>query len=341
AGGDRGRSRGEDPHRSLPYLVAASPHRRPGDRFGRAGCGVAEDGDLRVRAHRHADAPGGVAVLGLGDHGDRYRLGAVRSVRGAGPDGPQADGRLHLRQPYGLHRPGPGCGGSGRRGCRAGPLGGGHRCGGADGQPRVDHRRAVPAGGGAAGSGPHPCHGVLRRAGRARAEGAEQARSVAVTGAVVQMVSHGLITAALFLLAGVMQDRAGTYDMGSYGGLAGPAPRYAALFAVGAFASLGLPGFSGFIAEFQIFAGSIAVAPVTAIALPGILVTAALFLRALQQVFTGPTEGRSPGFADLRVRELWSVGPLLALSVLIGVLPRVLLEVIEPASAALVSLVGR
>ena len=173
------------------------------------------------------------------------------------------------------------------------------------------------------------------------AEGAEQARSVAVTGAVVQMVSHGLITAALFLLAGVMQDRAGTYDMGSYGGLAGPAPRYAALFAVGAFASLGLPGFSGFIAEFQIFAGSIAVAPVTAIALPGILVTAALFLRALQQVFTGPTEGRSPGFADLRVRELWSVGPLLALSVLIGVLPSVLLEVIEPASAALVSLVGR
>ena len=124
-------------------------------------------------------------------------------------------------------------------------------------------------------------------------------------------------------------------------GLAGPAPRYAALFAVGAFASLGLPGFSGFIAEFQIFAGSIAVAPITAIALPGILVTAALFLRALQQVFTGPMEGRSPGFADLRVRELWSVGPLLALSVLIGVLPRVLLEVIEPASAALVSLVGR
>ena len=173
------------------------------------------------------------------------------------------------------------------------------------------------------------------------AQDAAQARSVAVTGAVVQMVSHGLITAALFLLAGVMQDRAGTYDMGSYGGLAAPAPRYAALFAVGAFASLGLPGFSGFIAEFQIFAGSIAVAPVTAIALPGILVTAALFLRALQRVFTGPAAGHTPGFADLQGRELWSVGPLLALSLLIGVLPRVLLEVVEPASSALVSLVGR
>ena len=173
------------------------------------------------------------------------------------------------------------------------------------------------------------------------AEGAEQARSVAVTGAVVQMVSHGLITAALFLLAGVMQDRAGTYDMGAYGGLAAPAPRYAALFAVGAFASLGLPGFSGFIAEFQIFAGAIAVAPVTAIALPGILVTAALFLRALQRVFTGPTRGHSAGFTDLRPPELWSAGPLLALSVLIGVLPRVLLDVVEPASAALIGLVGR
>ncbi|MBB1019688.1 NADH-quinone oxidoreductase subunit M, partial [Dietzia sp. DQ11-71] len=114
-------------------------------------------------------------------------------------------------------------------------------------------------------------------------EGAEQARSVAVTGAMVQMVSHGLITAALFLLAGVMQSRAGTYDLGSYGGLAGPAPRYAALFAIGAFASLGLPGFSGFIAEFQIFAGSVAVAPVTAVALVGIVITAALFLRALQR----------------------------------------------------------
>lgn len=164
---------------------------------------------------------------------------------------------------------------------------------------------------------------------------------MAVTGAVVQMVSHGLITAALFLLAGVMQSRAGTYDMGSYGGLAAPAPRYAALFAIASFASLGLPGLSGFIAEFQIFAGSIAVAPITAIALLGILITAALFLRALQRVFTGPTHGHSTGFSDLNGRELWSIGPLLALSLLIGVVPQTFLYVIEPASAALVTLVGR
>ncbi|MCV7057102.1 complex I subunit 4 family protein [Mycolicibacterium gilvum] len=171
--------------------------------------------------------------------------------------------------------------------------------------------------------------------------GTADAREVAVVGAVTQMVSHGLITAALFLLAGVFYERAGSYDMDSYGGLAGPAPKLAALFAVGAFASLGLPGFSGFIAEFQIFAGSIAAAPVTALALPGILITAALFLRALQRVFTGPTRGHAVGFTDLRVHETASVSILLVLSVAIGLVPRPLLDLIEPAAAALVALVGR
>jgi len=168
-----------------------------------------------------------------------------------------------------------------------------------------------------------------------------QARGVAVTGAVTQMVSHGLVTGALFLLAGVLHDRARTYDMDSFGGLAGPAPRLAALFAVGSFASLGLPGLSGFIAELQIFTGSVAVAPVTAVALLGILVTAALFLRALQRIFTGETRGVSMGFSDLRPAELWSVGALLVLSLGIGVLPRLLLDLIEPAANAVSTLVGR
>ncbi|KZS57352.1 complex I subunit 4 family protein [Mycobacterium ostraviense] len=167
------------------------------------------------------------------------------------------------------------------------------------------------------------------------------ARSVAVTGAVTQMVSHGLITAALFLVAGVFYDRAGSYDLDGYGGLASPAPKLAVLFAVGAFASLGLPAFSGFIAEFQILAGSIATAPVTAIMLPGILITAALFLRALQRIFTGTTRGRSRRFSDVHLHELLSAAMLLVLSVAIGVFPRPLLDIIEPAAGALVSFVGR
>jgi len=172
----------------------------------------------------------------------------------------------------------------------------------------------------------------------------EQARTLAVTGAVMQMVSHGLITGALFLLTGVLYARGGTYDMAAYGGLAGPAPRFALLFAAAAFASLGLPGFSGFIAEFQIFTGSLDSAPVpTAIAVLGIILTAALFLLALQRVFLGST--RSPdgrGFlGDVTVVETSAIAPLLMLTVVIGIFPRFLLDVIEPAARAVAELVAR
>lgn len=168
-----------------------------------------------------------------------------------------------------------------------------------------------------------------------------EARSVAVIGAVVQMVSHGLLTGALFLLAGTMWERRGAYDLDGYGGLAGPAPRYAALFTIAAFGSLGLPGLSGFIAEFQIFAGSIAATWVAAFAVLGILLTAGLFLRAVLQVFAGPTGRLSEGFTDLSAREWLPVAGLLACSVAIGVWPRPLLDLVEPAAAAVASLVGR
>ncbi|MGC1215484.1 MAG: NADH-quinone oxidoreductase subunit M [Micromonospora sp.] len=169
-----------------------------------------------------------------------------------------------------------------------------------------------------------------------------EARSVAVTGAVTQMVSHGLITSALFLLAGVLYHRGGTYQMDAYGGLAADTPRFAALTAVAAFASLGLPGFSGFIAEFQIFAGSLGSTPVAvALALLGILVTAALFLWALHRLFLGPARHSLSAAADVTVAETVAVAPLLALALLIGVFPRLLLDVIEPASRTLVELIGR
>ena len=168
-----------------------------------------------------------------------------------------------------------------------------------------------------------------------------QAREIAVTGAVTQMVSHGLLTGALFLLTGVLSRRTKSYQMDRYGGLAQPAPRFAALFAVAAFGSLGLPALSGFIAELQIFAGSIAVAPATAIATVGIVVTAALFLRALQRVFAGPAGELTPGFADVTAREWVPVAALLVVSVAIGIWPRPLLDLIEPAASAVVALVGR
>ena len=173
------------------------------------------------------------------------------------------------------------------------------------------------------------------------AGGDDAAKAVAVTGAVTQMVSHGLITGALFLLAGVMFERRGTYEMDTYGGLAAMAPRFSLLFVVGAFASLGLPALSGFLAEFQIFAGSLGSAPVaTSLALLGILVTAGLFLWALQRVLLGTQRTEGERFADLRGHETAAIAPLLVLSLVIGVLPRWLLDVIEPASRTVVTLVS-
>ncbi|WP_329138913.1 NADH-quinone oxidoreductase subunit M [Streptomyces sp. NBC_01476] len=173
-----------------------------------------------------------------------------------------------------------------------------------------------------------------------------QARSLAVTGAVTQMVSHGLLTGALFLLSGVLHDRGGTYAIGAYSGLAGPSPRFAALTAVAAFGSLGIPGLSGFTAEFQIFTGSLASqATATGIALTGILLTAALFLRALRQMFLGPerlpASTGAGGFGDLAAAESSAIVPLLFLALVIGVLPRFLLDVVEPASRTVVGLVAR
>jgi NADH-quinone oxidoreductase subunit M len=188
----------------------------------------------------------------------------------------------------------------------------------------------------------------------------EQARALAVTGALTQMVSHGLITGALFLLAGVLYDRGRTYDMDRYGGLAARTPAFAGLTAVAAFASLGLPGFSGFIAEFQIFTGSLAPRPLaTALALLGILITAALFLWALQRLFLGPLRtpddaaaGPDPAeravatatrteLVDVRAHEAAAITPLLGLALVIGVAPRFLLDIIEPAARVVVQLVAR
>jgi NADH-quinone oxidoreductase subunit M len=174
-----------------------------------------------------------------------------------------------------------------------------------------------------------------------------QARQLAVTGAVTQMVSHGLLTGALFLLTGVLYDRGGTYEMAAYSGLAARTPVFAGVTAVAAFGSLGIPGQSGFIAEFQIFTGSLAsAAAATAIAVLGILVTAALFLVALQRIFLGPLRlpggpGAALAFPDLRASEAAAVVLLLAVSVAIGVAPQFLLSVIEPAARTVIHLVAR
>lgn len=182
-----------------------------------------------------------------------------------------------------------------------------------------------------------------------------QASALAVSGAVTQMVSHGLLTGALFFLTGVLYARGGTYDIGAYGGLAKSAPLFAGLMVVAVFGSLGLPGLSGFIAEFQIFTGSLGAAPIpTALSVLGIIITAALLLRMFQRIFLGAP--RQPGAAgklvgaapdagesvkDALSREFFSVAPLLVLSVIIGILPGFLLSVIDPTARALITVLSR
>jgi NADH-quinone oxidoreductase subunit M len=160
--------------------------------------------------------------------------------------------------------------------------------------------------------------------------GQEDAQALALTGATLEMVAHGLITGALFLVSGSILTRGETYEMDAYGGLAGRAPALTGITVVAAFASLGLPGLAGFVAEFQVFAGALAVYPwLAGIGLLGIVITAALFLRMLQQVFLGPLPERWAEWPDLGWIERLTLGTLVLLIIGIGVAPALLLDVID------------
>ena len=142
------------------------------------------------------------------------------------------------------------------------------------------------------------------------------------SGAVMQMLSHGIITGALFLLVGVIYDRAHTRDIAAFGGLAAKTPVYGAFMFLLCFASLGLPGLAGFVGEFRCFLGAFARWKVyTTISVLGVLCTAAFFLRMMQKVFLGPLNAKWASLEDMTTRELVSIVPLAILTVAIGVWP--------------------
>ena len=164
------------------------------------------------------------------------------------------------------------------------------------------------------------------------------AQRIALTGATVEMVAHGLITGALFLISGSILARGGTYEMGRFGGLAARAPALTGLMVIAAFASLGLPGLAGFIAEFQVFVGALAVYPwLAAIGLVGIVITAALFLRMIQQLFLGSLPDRWLRFPDLSRTEIGAIGLLVLFVVAIGVYPAWLLDPIDTFAESFVA----
>lgn len=160
--------------------------------------------------------------------------------------------------------------------------------------------------------------------------GQEAARAIALTGATVEMVAHGLITGGLFLISGSILARGKTYEIDAYGGLLTRARSLTALTTLLVFASLGLPGLAGFVAEIQIFAGTLAIYPaLAAVALLGIVLTAALFLRMLGRMFLGALPVRWTDFRDLGRREAVTLGILAAFVLLIGVYPAWLLDAVD------------
>lgn len=161
-------------------------------------------------------------------------------------------------------------------------------------------------------------------------------RAMALNGAMMQMFNHGVITGALFLLVGVIYERAHTRDLDSFGGLGARIPVFAGLFTVACFASLGLPGLSGFIGEFFVFRGAFAASIlITALATIGIIVTAAYLLWTIQRVLLGPTNPKLEKLPDADTREVVSLAPLMALMLLFGIWPAPILKIINTASVAI------
>ena len=170
---------------------------------------------------------------------------------------------------------------------------------------------------------------------------AESSKVLALNGAQMQVFSHGLLTGALFLLVGVVYERAHTRDLASFGGLGARVPVFAGMLAFCSFGSLGLPGMTGFIAEISVLVGTFAASTLIAgLALIGLVVTAAYMLWMLQRVLLGPLNPKFEKMPDADTREVISLAPLMALTLLFGVLPGPILAIFNGASQVLVGLLG-
>jgi NADH-quinone oxidoreductase subunit M len=145
----------------------------------------------------------------------------------------------------------------------------------------------------------------------------------ALSGVFLQIFNHGITAAALFYFVGLLEQRRGRRGIDDFGGLMQRTPLLCGWMSVAMFSSLGLPGLNGFIGEFLIFKGSFAVAAsFTAVAALGLLVTAIVFMRAMQSLFSGPLAESCSTFPDLRPNEKWTVIPIALLMFAIGIAPQ-------------------
>jgi NADH-quinone oxidoreductase subunit M len=162
-----------------------------------------------------------------------------------------------------------------------------------------------------------------------------------VSGAIYQLFSHGIISAILFILAGVLYDRTNDRTIDNYSGLSSKMPVYFTMTLLAFFASFGLPGFSGFIAEIMILLGAFGSnnenglihESFAMVATAGLILGAAYFLWTLQRMFFGPFYVKHSGhhqLTDLDQRELSMLASLTLLTLIFGIFPQTLLDYINP-----------
>lgn len=166
-----------------------------------------------------------------------------------------------------------------------------------------------------------------------------------VQGASLQMFNHGLSSALMFMIVGVVYDRAHHRRLNDFGGIALQMPYYTGIAIIGFFASLGLPGLNGFISEVMVFLGAYqgfantAYLPLVYVALSGIVLTAVYILWTVQRVYMGETREQYKEFPDMNCREALSMIPLALLCIVVGVYPKFVLDVLAPAMDIIVDMV--
>jgi NADH-quinone oxidoreductase subunit M len=154
---------------------------------------------------------------------------------------------------------------------------------------------------------------------------------MAIKGAVIQMINHGISTGALFLIVGIIYERRHTRLISEFGGLSSLMPKYAAIFLIITMSSIGLPGLNGFIGEFMILMGVLTVNWVwAAIAATGIILGAGYMLWMYQRVMFGKNENpANQNLKDLNAREFFIFIPLIIMAFWIGIYPKPFLNIID------------
>ncbi|MFE0459223.1 NADH-quinone oxidoreductase subunit M [Kitasatospora sp. NPDC058965] len=162
------------------------------------------------------------------------------------------------------------------------------------------------------------------------------------SGATLYMVNHGISTALLMLVAGFLISRRGSRLIADFGGVQKVAPVLAGTFLVGGLATLSLPGLAPFVSEFLVLVGTFTRYPALGIVATLGIVLAALYVLVLyQRTMTGPVKPQVAGMADLKARELLVAAPLIALTIVLGVYPKPLTDLVNPAVADTLSQVHR